>query len=89
MRARSYFELVNLYAKHYDVETAATEPGVPRHLGTGVEDTYTRSSVAVIYDLNEEDLKEAIRQFSNSGLKKSLWHPNAETAMLLLSRMYL
>lgn len=89
VRARSYFELVNLYAKHYDVETAATEPGVPRHLGTGVEDTYTRSSVAVIYDLIEADLKEAIRQFSNSGLKKSLWHPNAETAMLLLSRMYL
>ena len=89
VRARSYFELVNLYAKHYDAETATTEPGVPRHLGTGVEETYTRSSVAVIYDLIEADLKESIRQFTNSGLEKSLWHPNAETAMLLLSRMYL
>lgn len=27
VRARSYFELVNLYAKHYDAATATTEPG--------------------------------------------------------------
>ena len=45
--------------------------------------------MAVIYDLIEADLKESIRHFTNSGLEKSLWHPNAETAMLLLSRMYL
>ena len=89
VRARSYFELVNLYAKHYDAATAASELGVPKRLGTGVEETYTRASVAEIYNLIESDLKTAIQEFEKSGLKKSLWHPNAMTAKLLLSRVYL
>ena len=89
VRARSYFELVNLYAKHYDAATAASEPGVSKRLGTGVEETYTRASVAEIYNLIESDLKTAIREFEKSGLKKSLWHPTAATAKLLLSRVYL
>ena len=89
VRARSYFELVNLYAKHYDAATAASEPGVPKRLGTGVEETYTRASVGEIYNLIESDLKTAIQEFEKSGLKKSLWHPNAAAAKLLLSRVYL
>lgn len=89
VRARCYLELVNLYAKHYDPETAASEPGVPRRLGTGVEETYTRASVADIYNLIESDLKNSIQEFEKSGLKKSLWHPNATAAKLLLSRVYL
>lgn len=33
VRARSYFELVNLYAKHYDVETAGHGTGCTSSLG--------------------------------------------------------
>ena len=73
VRARSYFELVNLYAKHYDAATAASELGVPKRLGTGVEETYTRASVAEIYNLIESDLKTAIQEFEKSG---NGWEPS-------------
>lgn len=88
-RARCYLELINLYAKPYDPETAKSEIGVPKRLGTGVEATYSRASVAEIYALIESDLKDAVKEFTGSGLKKSLWHPDALTAKLLLSRVYL
>ena len=88
-RARAYLELVNLYAKPYDPETAASEVGIPKRLGTGVEASYPRATVAEIYALIESDLKDAVKEFTASGLKKSLWHPDALTAKLLLSRVYL
>lgn len=89
VRGRSYLELVNIYAPVYDAATAANTPGVPLRLGTGVSNDYTRASVAEVYSQIESDLKEAIRLFSNSSVKKSLWHPNADAAQLLLSRTYL
>lgn len=89
VRARAYLELVNIYAPMYDAQTASQTPGVPLRLDTGVSNNYTRASVAEVYAQIEKDLKEAIRLFSATSVKKSLWHPNAETAQLLLSRMYL
>lgn len=88
-RAKSLLDLVNLYAKHYDTETAVTDLGVPIRLGTGVEVTYERATVAQNYQYIESDLLSAIDMFERSGLSKSLWHPNVLSAKLLLSRMYL
>ncbi|MFR6383545.1 MAG: RagB/SusD family nutrient uptake outer membrane protein, partial [Odoribacter splanchnicus] len=59
LRAYSHFYLVNLYAKPYDPETCATDPGIPLNLSTAAEDkAYTRNSVKEVYDLIVEDLKE-------------------------------
>lgn len=88
-RAERYLELVNLYAKHYDAATASTDLGVAERLGTGVEERYSRVSVERIYEIIEADLVAAITYFEQSGLKKSIWHPNATAAKLLLSRVYL
>lgn len=89
LRSRAYLELVNIYAPVYNLATASTTPGVPLRLGTGVSNSYTRASVAEIYSQIEKDLKQAIRLFAESKIKKSLWHPNADAAQLLLSRVYL
>lgn len=88
-RGKALLDLVNLYAKHYDPETAGSDLGVPNREGTGVDMTYSRSTVAENYVNIERDLKAAVEMFERSGLTKSLWHPNAEAAKLLLSRMYL
>lgn len=89
VRGRSYLDLVNIYAPVYDVATAENTPGVPLRLGTGVANDYTRASVAKVYEQIESDLKDAVRMFGMSTVKKSLWHPNADAAQLLLSRVYL
>lgn len=89
LRARAYLELVNIYASIYEEDTARQTPGVPLRLGTGVSNDYTRASVADVYSQIESDLQESIRLFRTTPTKKSLWHPNADVAQLLLARTYL
>lgn len=89
VRGRAYLELVNIYAPVYDASTASSTPGVPLRLDTGVSNDYTRASVAAVYSQIESDLKEAVRLFGTTPTKTSLWHPNADAAQLLLSRVYL
>ncbi len=87
VRARAYFELVNIYAPNYDGTTAVM--GVPLRLDTGVKNTYTRASAAEVYRQIEDDLHSAIRYFEQTAENLSLWHPNKKAAQLLLSRVYL
>lgn len=89
VRARAYLELINIYAPMYNAAIADATPGVPLRLGTGVSNDYTRESVARVYQQIESDLMESIGLFNASMEKKSLWHPNADAAQLLLSRVYL
>lgn len=89
LRARAYLELANIYAPPYNPATAENTPGVPLRSGTGVTNTYTRSSIAAVYRQIVSDLNDAIALFDNSTEQKSLWHPNKKAALLLLSRTYL
>lgn len=89
LRARAYLELVCIYAPAYDPATAASTLGVPLRLGTGVTNNYKRNTMAEVYAQIESDLKSAIGAFDKSSIETSLWHPNAETSKLLLSRTYL
>lgn len=89
VRARAYFELVNIYAPNYDEATATTTMGVPLRLDTGVKNTYTRASIKQVYQQIEDDLYNAIRYFEQTTENLSLWHPNKKAAQLLLSRVYL
>ncbi|MBQ0022530.1 MAG: RagB/SusD family nutrient uptake outer membrane protein [Prevotellaceae bacterium] len=88
LRARSYLELVNIYAPVYEASTA-NAPGVPLRLGTGVVNDYERNSVGEVYRQIESDLKDAVARFDASKETMSLWHPNKKAALLLLSRTYL
>ena len=61
-RAYGHFMLVNLFAKHYDPETAAQDPGVPYVLEPETEfiKQYSRGTVEDVYDNIEDDLEEGL-----------------------------
>lgn len=88
-RAFEYLNLVNVYAKHYDPATAATDYGVPlvlsEEVGSGA--SYVRNTVAEVYDQILSDLTEA------TGLLKdnvsNSYHPTRSIAYAFLSRVYL
>lgn len=49
MRAYAHFELLNLYAKPYNVTTASTERGVPLALKIDLEQNYAPATVEAVY----------------------------------------
>lgn len=62
LRAFSYFRLVNIYAKPYDVSTAGNDPGVPLTLDPAVQsESYVRNSVKEVYDQIDIDIREGLR----------------------------
>ena len=91
-RAYGHFMLVNLFAKHYNAETAATDPGIPYVLEPEREflKKYNRNTVEEVYDFIEADLKRGLRYvdasyYANSGK----YHFTREAALAFASRFYL
>ena len=58
LRAYNYFELLNLYAKNYNPQTAATDRGVPISLEIDLEKKYVPSTVAQVYAQIFSDIEE-------------------------------
>lgn len=90
IRAYYHFMLVNLWAKHYDPATAATDLGVP--YVQEVEDEpfkrYKRASVKEVYDLVERDMLEGMALIqTNTTAPKFKFSP--EAAKAFASRFYL
>lgn len=87
-RAFAYFNLVNLYAKHYDKETAKSDLGVPLTLTANVDVQIGRSTVQQVYDQILIDLNTAKNLLSN---KKPVYsfRPNQTAVYALLARIYL
>ncbi len=91
-RAYGHFMLVNLFAKHYDETTAATDLGVPyiETPETVFIATYKRNTVQQVYDKVERDMLLGLELlddsfFSNSGK----YHFNRNAALAFASRFYL
>ncbi|TAJ15515.1 RagB/SusD family nutrient uptake outer membrane protein [Marinilabiliaceae bacterium JC017] len=64
-RAYQHFVLVNLFGKHYDPQTASSDPGIPY---TRVPENqlivdYKRYSVEEVYSMAEEDMLKGIELF--------------------------
>lgn len=89
LKAKAYFELVNLYAEHYEKGNAHNQLGVARREGTGIVSNYKRTNVEEIYGVMIDCLQHSISEFKAANYKQSLWHPNELAAELLLSRVYL
>lgn len=91
LRAWSYFMLVNLYGEPYEnEEQAKSAMGVPVNKETGIVDNkLSRSSVADVYGIIEDDLKEAISAFKEADMEKSIFRPSLAAANLLASRVAL
>ncbi|WES99925.1 RagB/SusD family nutrient uptake outer membrane protein [Chryseobacterium arthrosphaerae] len=59
LRAYLYFDMVNLYGKHFNSATAASDRGVPINLETDLEEVLKPSSVQEVYNQVHEDVKKA------------------------------
>jgi hypothetical protein len=90
-RAYAHFMLVNLFAEHYDPATAATAPGVPyvTRPETRPDVDYVRSSVAEVYALIEQDIKEGFPLIKDEKYEAPKWHFNRQAAETFISRYYL
>lgn len=86
-RAFEYLNLVNVYGKHYDAATAATDYGVPLVLSEEVSRTYKRNTVAEVYAQIAEDLNKATPNLSEKVAHS--FRPNQSIGYAFLSRMYL
>jgi len=91
VRAYHHFMLVNLWGKHYNPATAATDLGIP--YVTEVEDVvfkdYKRLSVAEVYELIEKDLVEGIQYIEDGAYDVPKYHFNTAAANSFASRFYL
>ena len=91
LRAMSYWYLVNTYGEPYrDSEQAKTAMGVPVNKETSIKDKlYTRTPLQEVYDLIENDLKDALENMEKGERKNSIFRPNKDVVRLFLSRIYL
>lgn len=58
LRAYLYFDMVNLYGKHFNSATAASDRGVPINLETDLEEVLKPSSVQEVYNQVHADVKK-------------------------------
>lgn len=90
-RAYSHFMLVNVFAQHYNPETADSEVGIPYVTlpETEVLADYERLSVGEVYRLIEADLVEGLELISNSAYDIPSFHFTIQAANAFASRFYL
>ena len=90
-RAYAHFMLVNLFAEHYDPQTASTTPGIP--YVTEPEDRplvdYQRLSVEDVYKAIVKDLLEGFSLIRDEVYEVPKWHFNRKAAATFMSRFYL
>lgn len=90
-RAYCHFMLVNIFAKHYNKATAATDPGIPYILETekvpGV--SYVRDNVQYVYDRIEEDAMKALELLDERFMAVPKFHWSKASIHAFFSRFYL
>lgn len=90
LRAAYYFWLVNLYAKPYAEQTAATDPGVPVKTVAKVNDViYRRNTVKEVYEQIVSDLRQAEQDLTDMPRSASLYRADIVAVQFLLARVYL
>jgi len=91
IRAYCHFMLVNLWGKHYNPSTAASDLGVPyvTEVEKVVFKNYKRETVAKVYELIENDLLEGLKYIDDSAYDVPKYHMNKAAANTFASRFYL
>lgn len=87
-RAFEHLVMVNVYGKHYDEATAATDPGVPIALIGDISAKFKRNTVKEVYEQILKDLNDAVPDLPNQP-KITSFRANKPAAYALLSRAYL
>jgi starch-binding outer membrane protein, SusD/RagB family len=91
-RAYGHFMLVNLFAKHFDPQTADTDRGIPyvEEPETVFIKKYTRNTVEEVYDKIEDDILEGLELVDESFYANSgKYHFTRNGALAFASRFYL
>ncbi|MBN2598843.1 MAG: RagB/SusD family nutrient uptake outer membrane protein [Marinifilaceae bacterium] len=90
-RAYTHFMLVNLFAKHYNPETAKTDLGVPfiEKSEKVVFQHYERATVQEVYDNIERDLNLAFNLIRDESYSVPKYHMNLNALHAFASRFYL
>jgi hypothetical protein len=91
-RAYGHFMLVNLFAKHFDEETADDDLGIPYVTEPETEfiKKYTRHTVEEVYDFVEDDLEDGLELINDSFYANSgKYHFTRNAALAFASRFYL
>ncbi|QDW25225.1 RagB/SusD family nutrient uptake outer membrane protein [Pedobacter sp. KBS0701] len=86
-RAFAFYNLVQLFSKTYDQNTAGVDPGVPLRLTADVNAKVGRASVQEVYNQVIGDLLEAEKLLPQQTQFKS--RPSKAAAEALLARVYL
>ncbi len=86
-RAKSFFEIAQVWAKAYDSSTAATDLGIPLRLTSDYNTTTTRSSIKAAYEQIIADLKEAIPLLPDKPV--FVFRPSKPAAYGILARTFL
>jgi tetratricopeptide repeat protein len=88
-RALEYLYLVNGYAKHYDVRTAETDPGVPLILDEDIsKKNLVRASVKDVYAQIQSDLQAALPNLPAQP-KGNAFRASKAAGYGILAKMYL
>lgn len=87
-RALEHLLLVNVYARHYDAATAATDPGVPLVMIADISAKHRRNTVKEVYAQIILDLEEAVKWLPEKS-KIHKFRSNKAAGYALLSRVYL
>lgn len=87
-RAYAYLNLVNIYARHYNPQTAATDPGVPILKDAAALPNLNRASVQEVYDLVISELKTALPDLPDD-VQKYTHRPSKVAVYAILARAYL
>lgn len=86
-RAFAFYNLVQLFSRTYDKNTAGVDPGIPLRLTADVNAKVGRASVQQVYDQLISDLVEAEKLLPQQTRFKS--RPSRAAADALLARVYL
>lgn len=90
-RAYHHFMLVNVFAKHYNASTAASDPGI-----TYMEESehtlnpqYQRNSVAEVYELIDKDIQAALPIVGDDNISTPGYHFTRRAAYAFAAKFYL
>ncbi len=88
-RAFAYLTLVNIYAKHYDSTTAATDLGVPIVLNPVSLPKLNRKSVQEVYTFILSELESAVADLPDDVDMQYAHRPTKTSTYAILARTYL
>ncbi len=87
-RAYAYLNLVNVYAKHYNAQTASSDKGIPMYEDASSLPALNRASVQQVYDYIIAELNKALPDLPDDYTSYA-HRPSKAAAHAILARSYL